>query len=58
MKKFWQNVFEHLVKVAIVGGVVLLWQFNTRLTRIEERLGIRGDAGMGEVVIVGVQIQP
>ncbi len=35
MNKFFQSVLATLTASAIVANVVVLWQFNERLTRIE-----------------------
>jgi len=35
MKKFIQSVLASLTVAALIANVTLLWNFNTRLTRIE-----------------------
>lgn len=42
MKNFFLNVLATLAGAAILANVAFLWNVNTRLTRIETRLGISG----------------
>lgn len=49
MKQFWQKIAAGLITAGLTANVVLLWQFNTRLTRIEARLGISAQVGSGQL---------